>query len=106
MELVGELLNGQSRNAPSDGRMLYSGGMLDDGEAEEVGTPSSQRSAGKAAMFTTTACASVSSRQIHAEKSRKRRRCIICRWEGRYPTEVTNYCFVCLSVSGCTRPSC
>ncbi|KAG2899430.1 hypothetical protein PC117_g22232 [Phytophthora cactorum] len=99
MELVGELLNGQWRNAPSDGRMLYSGGMLDDGEAEEVGTPSSQRSAGKAAVLTTTACASVSSRQIHVEKSRKRRRCIVCRWEGRYPTEVTNYCLthgVCL----------
>ncbi|KAG2783505.1 hypothetical protein PC116_g12677 [Phytophthora cactorum] len=61
MELVGELLNGQWRNAPSDGRMLYRGGILDDGEAEEVGTPSSQRSAGKAAVLTTTAWASVSS---------------------------------------------
>ncbi|KAG3060937.1 hypothetical protein PI125_g24804 [Phytophthora idaei] len=66
MELVGELLNGQWRNAPSGGRMLYSGGMLDDGEAEEVGTPLSQRSAGKAAVLTTTACTFVSSRQIHA----------------------------------------
>ncbi|GMF19049.1 unnamed protein product [Phytophthora fragariaefolia] len=34
MELVGELLNGQWKNAPSDGRMLFSGGMLDDEEAD------------------------------------------------------------------------
>eukprot|EP00644_Phytophthora_capsici_P003417 jgi/Phyca11/116542/e_gw1.31.553.1 len=43
-------------------------------------------------MLATTACASVSPRQIHDEKSRKHRRCIVCRWEGRYSTEVTNYC--------------
>ncbi|RAW39533.1 hypothetical protein PC110_g4230 [Phytophthora cactorum] len=44
-----------------------------------------------AAVLATTVCTSMSSRQIYAEKSRKRRRCIVCRWEGRYPTEVTNY---------------
>ncbi|KAG3087484.1 hypothetical protein PI125_g18632 [Phytophthora idaei] len=92
MELVGELMNGQWKNAPSDGRNLYSGGMLDDGDVVQVDTPTSQHRVEKAAALATTACTSVSSRQIYAEKNRKRRRCIVCRWEGRYPTEMTNYC--------------
>ncbi|KAE9274247.1 hypothetical protein PR003_g29666, partial [Phytophthora rubi] len=99
MELVGELLNGQWKRAPSDGRMLFSGGMLDDGEVDQVDTPGSLPPANAPAELSTAACTSVSSRQIHAEKSSKRRRCIVCRWEGRYPTEVTNYCIthgVCL----------
>ncbi|KAG3180739.1 hypothetical protein PC128_g15461 [Phytophthora cactorum] len=99
MDLVGELVNRQWKNAPSDVWMLYSGGMLDDGDVVHVDTPTSQHRVGKAAVLATTACTSVSSRQIYVEKSRKRRRCIVCRWEGRYPTEVTNYCLshgVCL----------
>ncbi|KAG2765193.1 hypothetical protein PC116_g8435 [Phytophthora cactorum] len=66
--------------------------MLDDGEAEAVDAPSSMRPAGKAAVLTTAVCTSVSSRQIYAEKRRKRRRCPVCRWEGKYPPEMTNYC--------------
>ncbi|KUF94033.1 hypothetical protein AM588_10006773 [Phytophthora nicotianae] len=92
MELVGELLNGQWKNAPSDGRMLYSGELGDEGEGGQLNTPSSQPSPSVVAVPPTTTCSSVASRQIHAEKSRKRRRCIVCRWEGRYPTEVINYC--------------
>ncbi|GMF31534.1 unnamed protein product [Phytophthora fragariaefolia] len=108
MELVGELLNGQWNNAPRDGRMLFGGGMLDDEEADRVGTPSSLQHASGPAELSTTACTSVSSRQIHAEKSRKRRRCILCRWEGRNPTEVTNYCLthdVCLCRIVHNRPA-
>ncbi|ETO60264.1 hypothetical protein F444_21512 [Phytophthora nicotianae P1976] len=68
-------------------------------DVEQVDTPSSRTPGKKSAVLAETTCASVSSRQIYAEKSRKRRRCIVCRWEGRYPTEVTNYCLthgVCL----------
>ncbi|ETO59284.1 hypothetical protein F444_22343 [Phytophthora nicotianae P1976] len=78
MELVGELLNDQWRGAPSDGRMLYSGGMLDGEDVEQVDTPSSRTPGNKSAVLAETTCASVSSRQIYAEKSRKRRRCIVC----------------------------
>ncbi|KAF1780653.1 hypothetical protein GQ600_11234 [Phytophthora cactorum] len=44
-------------------------------------------------------CTAVASKQIHDKKSRKRRRCVVCRWEDRYPTKVTTYCLthsVCL----------
>ncbi|KUF80703.1 hypothetical protein AM587_10003098 [Phytophthora nicotianae] len=101
MELVGELLNGQWKAAPTDGRMLYNGQFdVDDGADRDaaVDIPTPQPRDVKPREVAAV-CTSVSSRQIYADKNRKRRRCIVCRWEGRYATEVTNYCYtheVCL----------
>ncbi|KAK1932321.1 hypothetical protein P3T76_012315 [Phytophthora citrophthora] len=39
-----------------------------------------------------TECKAISSRQMFEGKGRKKRMCVVCRFEGRYPTEVTDYC--------------
>eukprot|EP00644_Phytophthora_capsici_P009812 jgi/Phyca11/119777/e_gw1.39.437.1 len=31
---------------------------------------------------------------MYLTANRKRRQCIICRWENRYPTEVTDFCVI------------
>jgi len=49
MELAGEILNIQWQNAPSDSCMLFSGGILNDGEVDQVDTPSSLLSANASA---------------------------------------------------------
>ncbi|KAJ8555029.1 hypothetical protein ON010_g9452 [Phytophthora cinnamomi] len=97
-ELVGELINGKWAEAPGEGRMLYTSGESraedPDGEAF-AGTVRSDRNEGTPVI----PCASIGSKQTHAKQNRKKRRCIVCRWEGRYPTEVTTYCLthdVCL----------
>eukprot|EP00644_Phytophthora_capsici_P004525 jgi/Phyca11/111085/e_gw1.19.646.1 len=44
-------------------------------------------------------CESVSSKQLFRDAGRKKRQCVVCRYEERYPTEVTDYCHthsVCL----------
>ncbi|GMF27829.1 unnamed protein product [Phytophthora fragariaefolia] len=64
IELLGELISGQWKNAPNDGRMFYSGETLDDGDAEHVVTPSPLHQEDRAFAVATTACDSVSSRQI------------------------------------------
>ncbi|GMF43228.1 unnamed protein product [Phytophthora fragariaefolia] len=99
IELIGKLISGQWKNAPNDDLIFYSGETLDDGDAEHVVTPSLLHQEDSAIAVATTACDSVSSRQIHGDSIRKRRRCIVCRWEERYPTQVTTYCVthgVCL----------
>eukprot|EP00644_Phytophthora_capsici_P019415 jgi/Phyca11/132651/e_gw1.199.3.1 len=37
-------------------------------------------------------CIAVTSRQVFKNCGRKRRGCIICRWEDRWPTEMTDFC--------------
>ncbi|KAE9236707.1 hypothetical protein PF005_g955 [Phytophthora fragariae] len=44
-------------------------------------------------------CSAIASKQLYPESNRKRRRCVICRWDDRYATEVTDFCVlhnVCL----------
>ncbi|GMF44932.1 unnamed protein product [Phytophthora fragariaefolia] len=44
-------------------------------------------------------CEVMSLKQLYKDKGRRKRECVICRYEGRYPTEVTDHCLthsVCL----------
>lgn len=101
VELASELMNGKWAEAPSEGHMIYGARTARNNIVEDVGavsvSPAHRPSptAGKAMPM----CTAIASKQIHDKKSRKRRRCIVCRWEERYPTEVTTYCLthgVCL----------
>lgn len=54
-------------------------------------------------------CSAVASKQMYSEKHRKRRQCVVCRWEDRYATEVTDFCVLhgvclCQHVSVTTKP--
>ncbi|GMF62057.1 unnamed protein product [Phytophthora fragariaefolia] len=91
-ELVGELIGGQWTHAPSEGSMFYARSTPDESNTTvPVVTPS--RLHGVQVMPSPEKmCTAVTLRQIYDYKHRKRRRCIVCRWEGRYPTEVTNNC--------------
>ncbi|RAW43202.1 hypothetical protein PC110_g608 [Phytophthora cactorum] len=90
MDLVCELMNGKWTEAPSEGRMVYGTSLLNDVvDVEDVApTPVSPPSASGPVRR----CTAVAAKQIHDKKNRKRRRCVVCRWEDRYPTEVTTYC--------------
>ncbi|KAG3180875.1 hypothetical protein PC128_g15405 [Phytophthora cactorum] len=99
--LTGELITGQWMNMPDEGRMLYWRNLSGDNAVwRAIATPP-RLPADPHVNTPASKCTSVSSKQIHAEKNRKRRRCIVCRWEDRYPTEVAIYCTV-HSVCLCT----
>eukprot|EP00644_Phytophthora_capsici_P005336 jgi/Phyca11/96520/e_gw1.1.1744.1 len=36
-------------------------------------------------------CVAVNSKQVF-DKQKRRRHCVVCRWEGRFPTVVTDHC--------------
>ncbi|GMG16576.1 unnamed protein product [Phytophthora fragariaefolia] len=91
-ELASELMNGKWTEAPTDGRLMYGqqSGDANTMEAPLMSTSFQSRDEGSP----TRKCSAVASKQIYDKKSRKRRRCIICRWEERYPTELTTYCLI------------
>ncbi|ETP29369.1 hypothetical protein F442_21475 [Phytophthora nicotianae P10297] len=100
MELVGELLNGQWKAAPTDGRMLYNGQFdVDDGADRDaaVDIPTPQPRDVKPREVAAV-CTSVSSRQIYADKNRKRRRCVLvpslARWTCQSMDVPKHNCYV------------
>jgi hypothetical protein len=102
VDLASELMNGKWADAPSEGRMIYGARLVDErlavGDNGDSSVTPTRRST-PSADSPLRRCTAVASKQIHDKKSRKRRRCIICRWEDRFPTEVTTYCLthgVCL----------
>jgi hypothetical protein len=81
--LSSELLSGKWKEAPSERRMFYTdvGSLGAPAEVDEAMSPSS-------------AVWIAGRRDVD-----KRRQCVVCRWEDRYATEVTDYCVlhnVCL----------
>lgn len=92
-QLAEELLSGKWMEAPSDRRMLY----------ENARTGNSVDLCGAATTWSMTVktpdivdspqnvCTTVSSKQLFTE-SKKRRQCVVCRWENRLPTVVTDHC--------------
>lgn len=83
MELASENMNGEWTDAPTDGRMLY-GAQCGNNLTAEIITQtriSSAQRQNRDEGSPIQRCSDVASKQIHDKKSRKRRRCIICRWE-------------------------
>ncbi|KAE9087431.1 hypothetical protein PF006_g25808 [Phytophthora fragariae] len=106
-QLSSELLSGKWKEAPSERRMFYTDvGSLDaPTEVDESMSPSSavwiagRRDDDECPGSPQKRCSAVSSKQLYPESNRKRRQCVVCRWEDRYATEVTDYCVlhtVCL----------
>ena len=101
MQLIRELNFGAWESAPSDEEMLYRGSTPSDSKGAPTPTrmnlpprvPATPSSAERV-------CEAVASKQIYPNTSRKKRVCLVCRWEGRqYPTQVTDDCVthqVCL----------
>ncbi|KAG3167539.1 hypothetical protein PC128_g19449 [Phytophthora cactorum] len=96
VELISERFTGKWKEAPSERFMLYSEDSIS--EAATAAPPvSAVWTAGASpvdggAGCPQKRCSAVSSKQLFKEMSRKRRQFVVCRWEGRYATEVTDYC--------------
>jgi hypothetical protein len=84
-ELTMQLLTGEWKNSIGDDGMLFDNPDV----AQEPATPSKISRALNPPTPTQQCVAQNSSQVI---QSRPKRQCIVCRFENRYPTEVTNYC--------------
>ena len=88
LQLIRELNFGAWEMAPSDAELVYT---------DNIQTPTTptmipqSRVPPRSVPSTENVCKCIASKQVF--QSRKKRRCVICRWEGRpYPTQVTDYC--------------
>ncbi|KAE8894652.1 hypothetical protein PF005_g23727 [Phytophthora fragariae] len=113
VDLISELLSGKWKEAPSERQMFYAdaaGGAVaeqaspssavwisgESGERRPFGSPQKQ-------------CSAVSSKQYYTDMNRKRRGCVVCRWKGRYATQVTDICvlhnvYLCQNVHASSTP--
>lgn len=98
IELIQEMISGRWQSAPSGDVMLFG----EDSQVEEmqsprpfgVQSPAATRASPSQMFSPTTAnvvCSGVESSQLF-EQNRRKRMCIICRFEGRNDTMVTEYC--------------
>lgn len=94
-ELTYELLSGKWMEAPSDRRMLYTNSASDPSATLNEAAGSAAWACGVRAPDIAASpqkvCIAQSSKQLFAE-SKKRRQCVVCRWENRFPTVVTDHC--------------
>ena len=105
VELSRELMLGGWADAPSSKAMMYCF-PSEESRAEGTDTPQKNRPSPRSmqtpgsSVKTTTRCIAVSSKQVYDDPSRKKRQCIVCRWEDRsWPTQITDFCMehrVCL----------
>lgn len=93
VQLIKDLFSGKWAEAPNDLAMPY--GVVDPQESPRAQEQPSQcwrspsmRTPGGSSF----ACAGVSSKQMFQDFNQKRRNCVVCRWEGRKPTQVTDFC--------------
>jgi len=91
-ELVSEFISGRWKEAPSDGRMAFASSVTSEPEATTAATPPSSGYVAASVHRSQTQCDVMSSKQVFKGKSRRKRECVVCRYECRYPTEVTDYC--------------
>lgn len=92
-QLACELLTGKWMEAPSDRRMLYTGSSIrsDDADCDTVSSWACGVSAPDISASPLKVCIAQSSKQLFSV-SKKRRQCVVCRWENRFPTVVTDHC--------------
>ena len=106
IELIQEMITGRWQNAPSDDSMLFG----EDDQVEDMRSPVEARvqtplrasRPSPTELFSPSSphltCSGVDSSQMF-EQSRRKRMCIVCRFEGRNDTMTTQYCVehkVCL----------
>ncbi|GMF36720.1 unnamed protein product [Phytophthora fragariaefolia] len=94
LDLINELISTRWTAAPSNGCMLYSGTMPTADERPSPSPVSTAFAAASPAESPKKGCTAVSSKQMFQVANLKRRQCIICRWEDRYATEVTDFCII------------
>ncbi|GMF26433.1 unnamed protein product [Phytophthora fragariaefolia] len=94
LDLINELISTRWIAAPSNGCMLYSGTTPTADERPSPSPVSTAFAAASPAESPKKVCTAVSSKQMFQVANRKRRQCIICRWEDRYATEVTDFCII------------
>lgn len=115
VDLISELLSEKWMEAISDRRMLYSDIASEEVVAEQT-SPSSAVWVARAQSDAQTpdspqrTCSAVSSKQLYTDMNRKRRQCVVCRWErDGHATEVTDVCVLhnvclCQNVHASTKP--
>ncbi|ETP27694.1 hypothetical protein F442_23026, partial [Phytophthora nicotianae P10297] len=94
LDLVNELISTKWSEDPSNGRLVYSERTA---SAPDLMAPSPVSPAFSSTTQTespTKVCTTVSSKQMFQAANRKRRQCIICRWEDKYATEVIDFCVI------------
>lgn len=89
MDLISELINGEWQNVPGDVGLLHSTPV----NLSRLPSIASPRIASpcQSPARPTVDCVMTSSKQVYP-KSRAKRECVICRFEGRYPSEQTVIC--------------
>ncbi|KAE9016295.1 hypothetical protein PR001_g14694 [Phytophthora rubi] len=113
-ELISELLSGKWKEAPSERQMFYTDTSSGEDVPEQASPSSTVWIAGGNGDTRNTGspqkcCSAVASKHFYTDMNRKRRKCVVCRWEGRYATEVTdvgvlhNVC-LCQSVHVSNKP--
>ncbi|GMF47139.1 unnamed protein product [Phytophthora fragariaefolia] len=98
-ELVSELISGRWKDAWSDGKMVFGCSVDREIDTTVMATPPSIDYPVTNVHNPQLQCEVMSSKQLYKDKGRRKRECVICRYEGRYPTEVTDHCLthsVCL----------
>ncbi|KAJ8571617.1 hypothetical protein ON010_g5217 [Phytophthora cinnamomi] len=90
VELTGELLSGAWKNSLSDSGTMHTSPIEPDLDVLCTPTSSTRRMGTPLRTPTESRCIP---RHAHVPfpDSRTKRRCVVCRFEGRYPTEATNY---------------
>lgn len=93
VELISQLFSGKWEEAPCDAklRMFYNDDVASNSRSLPDQSVFSSPTQG-IAITATTRCKGIASKQVHAGVNRKRRFCVICKWEGRKPTQVTDHC--------------
>ncbi|GMF36072.1 unnamed protein product [Phytophthora fragariaefolia] len=98
-ELVSEFMSVRWKDAPSNERMVFGSSVADGTIATPTVTPQSKGYVMSSVHSNQIQCAVMSSKQMFKGKDRRKRECVVCRYEGRYLTAVTDYCLaytVCL----------
>ncbi|GMF32048.1 unnamed protein product [Phytophthora fragariaefolia] len=94
LDLINDLLSGKWAEAPSSAQMLYTTNTLDSSALAAPPPVSTAYVSDTLNESPKKTCTAVSSKQMFLGANRKRRQCIVCRWEDRNPTEVTDFCII------------
>ena len=102
VRLSSELLNGEWMSAIGEKGLLYSDPSSETVAYQTPSTPSGLVSPTPTTPTSRVECNVKNSKQVY-QYNRAKRECVVCRFEGRYPTEKTVFCFshnvsLCMSV--------
>lgn len=84
IELISELISGRWKNAPSNNRTVYKRHNLPEVAGESPSTTPRRETPLLNVGKLHSQCESVSSKQLFRDAGRKKRQCVVCRYEERY----------------------